>query len=82
MGVTVSGPTVIYADNLSTIRNSTDSGSPLKEKYLALSYHFYREHFSARIVNIQKFDAKNNYTDPVPQQSRVEYVDEKEKNIK
>ena len=64
MGVKVSKPTIIYADNLSAIKNSTDPSSPLKKKYLALSYHFCREHFSAGIVNIRKIDGKDNYADP------------------
>ena len=46
MGVEVSKPSIIYTDNLSAIKNSTDPSSPLKKKYLALSYHFCREHFS------------------------------------
>ena len=64
MGVKVSKPTVIYGDNMSTIINSTKPGSPLKKKYLALSYHFCREHFSAGVVDIRKIDTKENYADP------------------
>ena len=60
----MSNPTIIYADNVGAIRNSTDPSSPLKKKYLALSYHFCREHFSARIVNIRKIGGKYNYADP------------------
>ena len=58
MGVKVSKPTVIYGDNLSAIINSTKPGIPLKKKYLALSYHFCREHCSAGVVDIQKIDTK------------------------
>ena len=64
MGVHVSKPAVIYADNMSSIINATEPGSQLKKKYLALSYHFCREHFSAGIVNIRKIDGKHNYADP------------------
>ena len=64
MGVTVSTPTVIYGDNLSAIKNTIDPGSPLKKKYLALAYHFCREHFSAGIVAIRKIDTADNYADP------------------
>ena len=63
MGVMVTKPTVIYGDNLSSITNATTPGSPLKEKYLALSYHFCREHFSAGIVDIRKIGTKDNYAD-------------------
>ena len=63
MGVAVTKPTVIYGDNLSSITNATMPGSALKKKYLALSYHFCREHFSARIVDIRKIDGKDNFAD-------------------
>ena len=63
MGVAVTKPTVIYGDNLSSITNATMPGSALKKKYLALSYHFCREHFSAGIVDIRKINGKDNYAD-------------------
>ena len=63
MGVAVTQPTVIYGDNLSAITNATLPGSALKKKYLALSYHFCREHFSAGIVDIRKIGGKDNYAD-------------------
>ena len=63
MGVVVTKPTVIYGDNLSAITNSTNPGSALKKKYLALAYHFCREYFSAGIVDIRKIDGKDNYSD-------------------
>ena len=63
MGVAVTKPTVIYGDNLSSITNATMPGSALKKKYLALSYHFCREHFSAGIVDIRKINEKDNYAD-------------------
>ena len=64
MGVRVTKPTVIYGDNLSSIKNTIEPGSPLKKKYLALSYHFCREHFSAGIVSIRKIGTKENRADP------------------
>ena len=64
MGVKVSKPAIIYGDNLSAITNVTVPGSTLNKKYLALAYHFCREHFSANIVNIRKIDGKDNFADP------------------
>ena len=64
MGVHVSKPTVIYGDYLSAITNTVNLGSQLKKKYLALAYHFCRENFGARIVQIRKIDRKDNYADP------------------
>ena len=63
MGVLVTKPSVIYGDNLSAIVNVTDPGSQLNKKYLALSYHYCREHFSAGIVDIRKIDGKDNCSD-------------------
>ena len=64
MRVNVSKPSIIYSNSLSAIINSTDPSSPLKKKYLTLSYHFCREHFSTGIVNILKIDGKDKYADP------------------
>ena len=64
MGVSVLKPSIIYSNNLIAIINSTDPSSPLKKKYLTLSYHFCREHFSTGIVNVWKIDGKDNYADP------------------
>ena len=63
MGVHVSKPTIIYGDNLSAINNVITPGSQLQKKYLALAYHFCREHFSAGIVSIRKIPSKDNYSD-------------------
>ena len=64
MGVKVTKPSIIYGDNMSAIRNTIDPGSPLKKKYLALAYHFCREHFNAGIVSIRKIHTKDNIADP------------------
>ena len=64
MGVSITKPTVVYGDNMSAIRNSIDPSSPLKKKYLALAYHFCREHFSAGVVDIRKVHTKDNVSDP------------------
>ena len=63
MGVRITKPTVIYGDNLSAIKNTTNPSSQLQKKYLALAYHFCREHFSAGIVSIRKIPSKDNYSD-------------------
>ena len=63
MGVAVTKCTIIYEDTLSSITNATVPGSALKTKYLALSYNFCRDHFSAGIVDIRKIQTKGNYAD-------------------
>ena len=63
MGIKVTRPTIIYGDNLSAITNATIPGSALKKKYLALSYHFCREYYSANIVDIRKITYKDKHAD-------------------
>ena len=64
IGVHVTKPTIIYADNLSAIINTKEPGSALKQKHVALSYHLCREHYSSGVVDIRKVDGKHNYADP------------------
>ena len=63
MGVKVSKPTTIYCDNKAVVTNTTVAGSMLKKKYLALSYHFCREYFSASVVDIRWVEGKYNISD-------------------
>ena len=56
MRVHVTKPTIIYADNLSAIINTKEPGSTLKQNHVALSYHFYRKHYSSGVVDIRKVD--------------------------
>ena len=64
MGVKVSKPTPIYVDNMGVVLNSTEPGSPLNKKSVALSYHFVREHHANNVVQIRKIHTSDNYADP------------------
>ena len=64
IGVHVKKPSIIYADNLSAIINTKELGSALKQKHVALSYHFCRENYSSGVVDKRKVDGKHNYADP------------------
>ena len=74
MGVKVSKPTIIYGDNLSAIRNTVDPGSPVKKKYLALAYHFCREHYGAGIVAIKKITLRITYLIPLQKDSLLKNI--------
>ena len=63
MGVKVTKPTTICCDNKAVVTNTTEAGSTLKKKYLALSYHFCREHFAANVVDIRWIEGKHNIAD-------------------
>mmetsp|Transcript_14718 Transcript_14718/g.21188 ORF Transcript_14718/g.21188 Transcript_14718/m.21188 type:complete len:136 (+) Transcript_14718:440-847(+) len=43
MGVPISGPSMIYGDNMSVINNTQRPESQLKKKLLSTCYHFCRE---------------------------------------
>ena len=53
MGVKISSLTKIYCDNKVVVTNTTTAGSILSKKFLVLVYHFCREYFSAKIVDIR-----------------------------
>ena len=59
MKVHVTKPSMIYAGNLSAIINTKEPGSALKQKHVALAYHFCREHYSSGVDDIRKVDGKH-----------------------
>jgi hypothetical protein len=52
MGIEVSGPTAVFCDSESVVKNSTRPESTLKKKHNAIAYHRVREAQAARIVAI------------------------------
>ena len=63
MGVKVVEPSYIYMDNLGVILNSTNPGSTLNKKMVALAYHFVREHIANDVVLVRKIASEDNYAD-------------------
>jgi hypothetical protein len=49
---------------MAVILNSTNPGSTLNKKHVALAYHFVREHVAHSVVNIHKINTEDNYADP------------------
>ena len=64
MGATVTKPTRILVDNMAVIINSTNPGSTLNKKMVALAYHFVREHVANDVVEVKKINSKDDYADP------------------
>ena len=64
MGVKVTKPVTVFGDNRSVILSATNPGSPLKKKTEALSYHFCREHYSGRVIDVQWIESEENYANP------------------
>ena len=63
MGVQVDGPTNVFCDNESVVKNSTRPESTLKKKHNAIAYHRVREAQAAGIVRIAKEDGETNLAD-------------------
>ena len=64
MRVQVDGPTNVFCDNESVVKNnSTKPESALKKKHNAIAYHQVREAQAAGIVRIAKEDGETNLAD-------------------
>jgi len=63
MGVRVTRATNIYEDNQSVCISSTNPGTTLNKKNVALAYHYVREHQANGVVNIIKIPSEDNYAD-------------------
>ena len=54
---------MIYDENRAEFISSTEPGTALEKKHVALLYHFCREHFYAKVVDIRLIDGKFNFAD-------------------
>ena len=63
MDITVNEPSCVYVDNRATTLNTNDPGSTLNKKYIALEYHFVREHVSGKVVKVHKIKTEDNCAD-------------------
>ena len=63
MGVQVEGPTNVFCDNASVMKNSTKPESTLKKMHNAIACHQVREVQAAGIVRIAKEDGETNLAD-------------------
>ena len=63
MGIEVDGPTNVFCDNESALKNTTRPESTLKNKHNAIAYHRTREAQAAGIVRISKEGGETNLAD-------------------
>jgi RPA family protein len=63
MGIEVTGPTAMFCDNESVVKNSTRPESTLKKKHNAIAYHRVREVQAAKIVSIAHIEGMKNPAD-------------------
>ena len=62
-GVPVKGPTILFCDNESVVKNASVPHSQLKKKHVALAYHCVREAIAAGIVELHHIPGMLNYSD-------------------
>jgi hypothetical protein len=63
MGVTLSGPTFVYGDNISVVHNTQRTESVLKNKSNSICYHAVRESAAMRESIIEHVPSVNNPAD-------------------
>ena len=63
MGIEVDGPTNMFCDNESVVKNATKPESVLQKKHCAISYHRTREAQAMGMVRIAWEDTKTNLAD-------------------
>jgi len=63
MGIQVDGPTNVFCDNESVVKNTTRPESTLKKKHNAIAYHRVREAQAAGIVRISHEAGETNLAD-------------------
>ena len=63
MGVPVDGPSLVYGDNLSVIKNSQTPESQLKKKNNAICYHAVRESVAMGESLCAHVRSEDNYAD-------------------
>ena len=57
-GMRVAQPTTTYEDSMAVVLNSTQPGSNLNHKPMALSYYFCREHVAGGVVEVRHVNSK------------------------
>ena len=63
MKVKFDAPTTAQCGNKAAVINTTEDGSTLSNKYLALAYHYCRDNFSSKSVDVRWVDGKHNLDD-------------------
>ena len=63
LGVPMSGPSIMYGDNLAIFNNSAIPDDTLNKRHNTLSYHRVREAIAAQIIKFYHIDGKENPAD-------------------
>ena len=63
MGVEIQGPTNVFCDNDSVVKNAANPESTLKKRHNAIAYHRVRESIAAKTVRVAKEPGVTNLAD-------------------
>ena len=63
MGVTIDGPSYVFGDNMSVIKNTSNPHSTLNKKSNSICYHFIREAVAAGEIMTGHIPSQNNPAD-------------------
>ena len=63
LGVPVTRPTNLYGDNKGSIQSANIPDGVLKNKAIAISYHYVRDAVAAKIVNLIHVFSHENFAD-------------------
>ena len=78
MGIPCEGPTYVYGDNQSVLKNSSIPDSMLKKKSNSIAYNFVREGVAMKEWLLDYVNTKENLADfltkPLPSEQRIELV--------
>ena len=63
-GIPVDGPTVVFCDNESVVKNSSLVESVLNKKHNSIAYHYVRWNVAAEVIEASWIESKRNLVDP------------------
>ena len=64
MEIKVYKPTHVFEENMSVVFKAKNTGVTTKNKTVALSYHFVREHVANNAVKVMKIHTSDNFSYP------------------
>jgi hypothetical protein len=63
IGVALDGPTLMFGDNMSVVKNSSVPSSVLKKNHNAIAYHRVREAIAAKVMRFSYVKSEEYVTD-------------------
>jgi hypothetical protein len=64
LGVPVQGRNALWGDNMGSLITTDNPGNTCTKKHSQVAFHYVRECNAAGIIDVQKVDTANNFSDP------------------